>query len=134
MLASRDTEDAEQMAAILQIANASEVISDAAREIVNVVHQKTTPDDLVIEALRTSDEQIISTVVDKNSDIVGKTFKEIKLAIKTGMYILVVRRDDQWFYKPRKSFMFQKGDVIIARGLDDGVNLLKKITKGETRL
>ncbi len=133
-LASRDVEDAQHMAGILQIANASEVISDAAREIVNVIHEGFEPDEIVINALKTSDERIMKTVIEKNSSMIKKRIKEIKLAITTGMYILVVRRDQKWFYRPRKDFCFYQGDVIIARGCDDGVNLLRKISKGEVKL
>ena len=48
--------------------------------------------------------------------------------------MLAVRRAKQWFYRPKKEFIFHNGDVIIARGCDDGVDLLKKIAKGEARL
>jgi len=133
-MASRDVEDAEHMAGILQIANASETISDAAREIVNVITQGLGLDEMVINALKTSDESIMRTTILENSDMADKTFEDIKLAIKTGMYILAVRREKKWFYKPRKKFIFRKGDVIIARGLDEGVSLLKKIAAGEVRL
>ena len=50
------------------------------------------------------------------------------------MYILAVRRDKQWFYRPKKKFIFNMGDVIIARGCDDGVELLRKIATGEVSL
>ena len=101
-LASRDIEDAEHMAGILQIANASETLSDAAREIVNVIQQGIGLDEIVVDALRTSDERIMTTTIEENSSMVDKSVKEIKLAIETGMYMLAVRRAKQWFYRPKK--------------------------------
>lgn len=130
-LACRDVEDAERLAGILQIATASEVISDAAREIVNVVHYGHELDEIVLSALKKSDERIISTSINKGSTLINKSLNDIKLDIEIGMFVLAVRRKKEWFYRPDKTFILHEGDVLLARGLEDGVTLLKRKASGE---
>ena len=121
MLSARRIEDAEQLLGVLEVASASENIANAALEVSKCVLMNiSVPESLKI-ALKNAEETIIKVSVSEKSSMVGETLGDLELDIKTGMWIIAIRRNFDWIYDPDKTTKIRKNDVLIARGHDDGV-------------
>ncbi|MFQ6051665.1 MAG: potassium channel family protein [Candidatus Hydrothermarchaeota archaeon] len=133
MLAARTPEEAEQLSGILHVAASAEAISNAAKDIADVVLRGLASHPLIEEALSETEEIIKIFEVKENSILVGKSLGELRLATETGMYVIAIRRGNEWIYGPDKDVVIQAGDSLIARGTETGSELLSEISSGERR-
>lgn len=129
MLASRTVEDAEKMAGILQIAQASDTISNAAGDIVKLLSYKLTHP-ILPHLIKESDEIIRKLPMDDASAAAGKTISELKIAARTGVRILAIRRNKRWIYGPKGNVRLAKGDTLVCIGPEEGMQELTKLLKG----
>lgn len=119
------TEKAEKLIAILEIANAAEVIADAALKIAeNVFRKKIHP--IFIEAMKEADEIIIKEAVTKNSRMIDKTVKELNVKTNTGMHIFLVKRGNKYIYR-LDNLTFKENDIIFAEGPEDGKKEIEEL-------
>ena len=130
MLAARSVEDAERISAVLQFASASEKISNAAGDLSNIILRGMKIHPVVYEALEDAEEQIEKYEVSTKSKLSHMTLKKAELASKIGTYIIAVKRKDNIKYNPSKGFVIKEGDILIARGSNTGLEILKSICSG----
>ncbi|WNY27181.1 hypothetical protein MsAm2_09720 [Methanolapillus ohkumae] len=123
MLSTRRIEDGEQLLGVLEVAAASEYIANAAMEISKCVLMDISIPDRLKVALRNADETIVKVRVNEESEMVGQTLGDLELDIEAGMWIIAIRRNADWIYAPTKETRLRQGDVLIARGHDEGVPL-----------
>jgi len=117
----------DELRGLLHIAISSEIISDAAYEIADVVLRDIQLHPVFSASIRESDEVILKLDA-KNEDIFGKTLKELKIETRTGMFILAIRRKDgKWVYNPAGDAEIKKGDLLIMRGPKEGEEKIKEI-------
>ncbi len=69
-------------------------------------------------------------VVDENSFMAGRTVDDLELAAEVGADIIALRRGPIWDINPDKE-QLMPGDVLVARGTEDGLKSLVKAAKGE---
>ncbi len=130
MMASRTKEDAEQLAGILQVAEAAESISNAAGDIVDLLSkEKTGP--ILPRILKQADEQLFRIKVSSQSNACGKKIGDLKIESETGMRIIAIRRGDCWIYNPDAEVTIQAADWLITRGTDEGHSELNKFLQGK---
>ena len=129
MMAARTKEDAEQLAGILQVAEAAESISNAAGDIVTLLKDKTRP--VVPRILNKADEKLFRVQVASSSKACDSSLGDLKVESETGMRIIAIRRDDFWIYNPQSDTVIKAGDILISRGSDVGFDALNKFLKGE---
>jgi uncharacterized protein with PhoU and TrkA domain len=121
MLSARRVEEAEEMSGVLQVARASGNISNAAGDIAKIVLlEMGIPMELKL-ALREAEETIARATVSEDSPIAGRTLEDIELDTETGMWIIAIRRQDEWIYNPNHATRIREDDVLFARGHDEGV-------------
>jgi len=130
MLAARTIEDAEKLSSILQIASSAEKIANAAVDIAKIVLRRMRLPIEFKKDLMYADETVVRAKV-LNSEIDGKTLGELKLKTVTGMRIIAIRRGTSWIYDPDRDTVIRAGDVLIARGPDEGVPEFYRIVTGE---
>lgn len=130
LLASRTRDDAEQISEILNVASAINNISDHAQNISEIVSRDLDIHSVISESLKHTDEKIFRIQLDDLSQLIGMSLKETQLASRIGVTIIAVRKGNRWIYNPRKQYVFQKGDLLIARGTEEGNLILKEIAKG----
>lgn len=130
MLAARNTEDAEKMAGILQIAQASNTISNAAGDMVKLLAYKLNHP-ILPHLIKESDEIIRKMSIDEKSSAVNKTISELRISSETGVRILAIRRKSRWIYAPKGSVVLKKGDILICIGPEEGMNQLRELLKGK---
>jgi uncharacterized protein with PhoU and TrkA domain len=105
---------------LLRIADASEMVFDAAREMTRLVEQGEELHPVIAAALVESDEVSYEGIVADGAQVVGRSIKELAVETETGMFVLAVQRGRRWTYRPKPRFVFEAGDRIIAIGPSDG--------------
>jgi len=130
MMAARTKEDAEQLAGILQVAEAAETISNTADDIVKLLtREKTGP--ILPKILKKADEQLFRVNVSKESNACNKKIGNLKIESETGMRIIAIRRGDLWIYNPNSETEIKSEDWLITRGTDDGYKELREFLHGK---
>lgn len=122
--------DADKAIALIRLASSIEVIADSAREIADVVLREIEPHPIFKMSLRESDVIITRIVIGENSMLSEKTLGQIRLASETGMWVIAIRRGDEWIFGPEKGNIIYSGDCIFAKGPEDGETVLKKAATG----
>jgi len=127
MLAARSPEDAEAMGGVLHIAGAIEKIGDAASDIARVVQAKLGIPAALRPDLRHADEIVGRVRVRPDAPCVGRSLKELLLPSETGMWLLAIRRGDEWEFDPQAESILSGGAVLLFQGPEDGVPLLREL-------
>jgi uncharacterized protein with PhoU and TrkA domain len=121
----------DELRGLLHVAISSEIISDAAYEIADVVLRDIQLHPVFSASIRESDEVILKLDV-RNEEIFGKTLKELSIETRTGMFILAIRRKDgRWVYNPGGNTEIKKGDLLIMRGPKEGEEKIKEIVSAQ---
>ena len=131
MMAARTKDDAEQLAGILQVAEAAETISNAAGDIVNLLSKEEKTGPILPKILKEADEQLFRMKVSNESNACNKKIGDLRVESETGMRIIAIRRDDCWIYNPQSDTDIKANDWLITRGTDEGYKELNKFLHGE---
>jgi uncharacterized protein with PhoU and TrkA domain len=129
MMAARTKEDAEQLAGILQIAQAAEKISNSAGDIVLLLEDKTEP--ILPRILKKADEQLYRLKVAESSAAIGQSIGTLCIESETGMRIIGIRRKECWIYNPNADIVLIADDMLIVRGTDEGYQDLRDFLLGK---
>jgi len=117
---------------VLHIAEAGEKIADAALEISDVELRDVELHPILKMSIRESDQVFTKVQVVKQSILCGKTLGEIKLASETGMMVIAMRHESKWLYGPNKKTRIDEGDILFAKGPEDGEKHLIDLALGKT--
>ena len=132
MMAARTKEDAEQLAGILQVAQAAEKISNTAGDIVLMLKDKNRP--TLSRILSKADEKIFRIKVFSNSKACEQKIGDLKVESETGMRVIAIRRNDIWIFNPQSEAVLMANDWLITRGTDEGYEDLDKFLKGKLKV
>ena len=127
ILAARSPEDAEHMAGVLEIGAAVESIADAADDIARVVSSGLGIVDDLRQDLRHADEVVSRIKVPEDALGVGQSLRTLALPVETGMWVLASRRGGDWDLDPGADHVLAGGDVLLIKGPEDGVRLVREI-------
>jgi uncharacterized protein with PhoU and TrkA domain len=125
MLAARSPEDAEGMAGVLWIADAIEKIGDAASDIGRVVAARLGIPEALRPDLRHADEVSGRVKVSEDAPAVGRTLRDLSLPTETGVWVMAIRSGMDWKFDPGPDDIVSEGDVLLFRGPEEGVNLIR---------
>ncbi len=131
MLAARSKDDAEQLAGILQVAEAAETMSNAAGDIVKLLSMKQKTRPLLPKLLQKAEERIFRIEISPKSSACNQLIGDLKIESETGMRILAIRREDCWIFNPQPETSLKSNDWLIVRGTNEGFIDLSKFLKGE---
>ncbi len=127
MLAARTPEEAADLTGILQVARSAEMISDAARDIVEVVLRGVGDHPIYQSLFDAGEDRVQKINVLPQSDLAGKTLGEYRLFTETGCYVKAIKRAGEWIYRSGKNTVIQSGDMLIVTGTDQSIEKLRKI-------
>ncbi len=116
--------------ALIRIANAAEVISDAAAEIVDVVLRDMELHPVLASMIRESDATITRARVDAASFLTGQQLGEARLESETGMRVIAIKRGSTWIYGPDRDATLTVDDVLVMRGPPEGVSIVREALDG----
>lgn len=127
LLASKKLEDPATLIPILELAQSSEQIADAAREIAEVLLKKMELPQIFRDAMKKTDEVLTLVTVCEDSQLQGKTLGEAKVETSTGMHVIAIKRKGDWITRPTANTKVFAGDILIAKGPRDGEKDLANI-------
>ena len=119
-------EEAEGMVAVLNLAEATEQISDSARNIAGIVIKGMKRHPLLKEALTKGETGIYKEEVKEGAAIIGKRVSELNIIEATGMKLIAIKKKDGWQYMPTEAQEIEKGDVLLITGPSENKKLLEK--------
>lgn len=119
-LGVRTTEEAEQVAGILQIGDASEHIANAAADLVEILDANLDMQPFLGNVLDEADDRIATVTVPDGARGVGISYGELNLEAETGVRVIAIRRGKKWIYRPNKDNKLRAGDVLLIRGQREG--------------
>ena len=117
---------------ILRLAECGEKIADAGQEIVDVELRDIELHPILKMSIRESDVVFTRALVEPSSILCNKTLGEIKLASETGMTVIAMRHQNTWLYGPNKNTRIDAGDILFAKGPEDGEKHLIDLAAGIT--
>lgn len=70
-------------------------------------------------------------VVFEDSEIIGKTLKELRLPDRIGLIVIAVKEDtsEKLFFNPSSESILQKGDAMLVLGTEVQINQLREMAK-----
>lgn len=116
--------------AFLRLGQATEAIADSANMIADVILRDVELHPILSMSIQESEVNIARVRVDPGSGIDGKTIGSAHVATDTGMWIIAIRRGRSWIYGPKMDTELHAGDVLIARGPEDGQQALRELARG----
>lgn len=125
--AASEMVDPSQLRGLLRLGGASEEIGDAAQQLVWLIDSEEEIHPVLNVSLAESDEVVIRMPVSNDSAIVGKTLGEIKLEIETGFFLLAIKRDTRYLYRPKSQQKIYAGDELILNGPNEGREYLAEL-------
>jgi uncharacterized protein with PhoU and TrkA domain len=115
---------------IIRLATSIEMIADSARGIADVVLRDIEPHPIVKMSIRESDVIISKAEVRPGSNMVNCTLGKIRLASETGMWVIAIRRGNEWLFGPDENTDIRPRDILIARGPREGEKTFLRLVRG----
>jgi len=85
---------------------------------------------IIKESILASDEVFVKATIAPSSVLNGKKLGDIELASKTGMWIIAIKRNGKWIYEIDKNTVLKEGDIIFARGVQEGIEHFNSLAQG----
>lgn len=126
LTADYQNSEASGILGLIRLGIATEKIADAAADMAEVVLRGMEPHPILGMAIEEAEETVIRACVTEDSPLVGKSLKEARLHDETGMWVLVIKRDDKYL-RPRTDPKIWVGDVLVASGYAEGVDALREL-------
>jgi len=115
---------------LIRIGITTERIADAASRIADVVLRGLKSHPVIKLVIEEAEETVTRIQISSKSPLVGRTLQETKIPVETGMWVLVIRRGNEWI-RPKKNTVIQASDIIIASGYAKGEDDLIRLANGE---
>jgi uncharacterized protein with PhoU and TrkA domain len=119
-------EEAAGFLGLIRLGVATEKIADAAADMAEVVLRGIEPHPILKLTIKEAEETVAQACVSSESQLVGKTLKEARVHEETGMWVLVIKRNDKCL-RPRGESRIESGDVLVASGYAEGADALKQL-------
>jgi uncharacterized protein with PhoU and TrkA domain len=105
-------------------------IANAARSIADVVIRGLGEHPVIAMSIKESETTICVSRVAEDSVIRDRAFGEIRLSTICGMFVIAIKRDRNYIFGPGKETRIQVGDLLIAKGPEEGVAYFRDLADG----
>ncbi len=126
-------ENEKSILGLIRLGLIAERLADAAALMADIVYRGIEAHDILRIAIEEAEDTMMMSPISENSFLIGKSIAELSLESKIGTHIIGIKRKDKWIYNPSREEKILLGDIIIAEGNKDGINILKKLAKGIKR-
>ncbi|MDN7024437.1 potassium channel protein [Methanoculleus sp. FWC-SCC1] len=134
VLGARRLEEAEAMSGMLQVAEAAEKIANSASDVATLILKDVKFPAQLRRVLPEAEEVVTRVVVSPGSGLDGRTLGDLKLQSTSGMQVIAIRRGRGWIYDPDKWTCMVEGDILLAKGPEDGAEQLALMAGAEAYL
>lgn len=122
-----------RISVIIRLQIAIENIADAAASIADIVIRGLADSEVIQMSIQDADWTIEMATVSEDSIMAGKTFGDLRLNSHCGMFVIAMKRGNVFIYGPDKYTRIEAGDILIARGPEEGADFFKGIAEGTER-
>jgi len=122
-------EESKDFLGLIRLGVVTEEIADAAMEIADVVLKGLEPHPILKLVIEEAEETVTKVTVSEDSTFVGKKIREAQIQEETGMWVLVIRRDNRWL-RPRPDTLIYADDILIAAGYAEGEADFESLASG----
>lgn len=129
-LGKEQPDEITKISVVIRLQMAAEEIANAAASIADVVLRGLGEHPVIQMSIQESEVTIEKATVSDDSILVGKKFGEIRLGSISGMYVIAIKRGNQYIYGPNKFTEIKAGDVLIARGPEESADYFIDIATG----
>jgi len=126
-------EEIAKLFVILRLQMAVEDIANAAASIADVVLRGLGDHPVIQMSIQESEVTIEKATIADSSILKNKTLGELRLGSHSGMYLIAIKRGNQYIYGPDKNEVLRVGDVMIARGPEEGADFFMGLADGSER-
>lgn len=105
-------------------------IANAAGSIADIVIRGLADHPVLAMSIRDADTTICLAKVAEGSVLADKTFGALSLGTNSSMFVIAIRRDDDYIFGPDRSVSIKVGDILIAKGPEDAVPYFKDLADG----
>lgn len=130
MMAARSPDDTEELAPIMGIVTAADLISDAAGDIAKIVMEDIGLPDALRTAIPEATETLVQGAVAADSVYTGRTLEDIDLESETGVRVIAIRRGEEWLLNPGPETSLEANDVAFLRGPEDAIETVYALLAG----
>ena len=81
-------------------------------------------------SIQESEVTIERTVIQPGSVLSDRSLGELRLGSHCGMYVIAIKRGDNFIYRPGRDEVLREGDVLIAKGPDDAADYFIGLADG----
>ena len=131
VMAGRRPAEAEQLAPVFGVVNATEKISDAAGDVAGVVRDEIGLPAAFATTLPAAVEPIARLELVADSPYADRTLGASDVETDTGVRVFAVRRGDDWLLNPTRETTLRAGDVLLCRGPVAGLARVHETVTGE---
>ena len=122
-------EEARDFLGLIRLGEVTERIADAGSKIAEVVLRGLKPHPVLKLVIEEAEETVSRIQITKQSTLVGKTLRQAQIPEKTGMWVLVIRRNANWL-RPKPDTVLQPNDVLVASGYAEGEEDFENLASG----
>ncbi|MFH1821866.1 MAG: TrkA C-terminal domain-containing protein [Methanobacteriota archaeon] len=122
-VAARNVREAHKITGILQVAGAAEAISNATGDMADLIRMGMGIHPVIKEALLAADEKIIKVKVSDGTTLDGKKLHDIRLPSSIGVWLLAIKRKNEWMAPIDKETQILVGDELVAKGPLHGIRI-----------
>lgn len=130
MLAAKNSTDAERLVGIFQVVDGAVDITEAAGDVARI-QQRNLGIPSAFRALPDAHERFVRAEIAAHSELSGRTLHELELDVDEGVRVIAIRRDTEWIFAPGGDDQLLAGDVVFARGPDEGIDETYEQATGE---
>jgi len=123
-------EEVAKISVIIRLQTSIMYIAEAARSIADVVLRGLGEHPVLAMSIKESETTIAVGKIANNSVLVGKSFGDVALSTISGMFVIAVKRDRTYIFGPGRGTVMEAGDVLIAKGPEEGVAYFKDLADG----
>lgn len=129
MLAAKNTNDAEELVGLFQVVDGSVDITEAAADLAQITLRGfgIPP---AFRAFSEAEERFVRLILTESAPLDGQTLADLALDVEHGIRIIARRRDDEWLFAPEGDDVIQAGDVLFARGPEEGIAAFHETATG----
>ncbi len=132
MMAARNPDDTEELAPVMGIITAADLISDAAGDIAKIILEEIGLPEAMRTALPEATETLVQAVVARDSPAADRTLEDIDLESETGVRVIAIRRGDDWLLNPGPTTEIRADDVAFLRGPEEAVETVYTTLSGQS--
>lgn len=118
---------------VLRLQMAIEDIANAAASIADVVLRGLGDHPVIQMSIQESEVTIEMATVSEKSIMAGKTLGELAFGSHCGMYVIAIKRGNQYIYGPGKDSRIEVGDILLAKGPEESADFFIDVADGTER-